>query len=335
MTPPLVLAGDVGGTHTRLALFSPGGASPLHDAVYSSSAHPDFESIVADFLTNSRTEPVVAAAVAVAGPVIDGRSALTNLPWRMDAQRLAEQLGTERVQLINDQVGLAYFVARQGHRECAVLQAGEAQAGGVMAILAPGTGLGQGFLTWQGSGFTAHPSEGGHADFAPVNARQIRLLEFMLGRHRRVSVERVCSGMGLPALYAFLRDVEQWSEPAWLRDELAGADDPTAVIVGHGRQPRPGAEICPETVRLFVEILAQEAGNLCLKVLPRGGLFLGGGLPPRLLVFLQEGFGPVFGNKGRMSPLLANLPVYVITHPQPTLYGAGWCAARLLEPPRA
>ncbi len=335
MAPPLVLAGDVGGTHTRLALFGPGETAPLHTAVYASSAHPDFESIVADFLADFKAEPVAAAAVAVAGPVIDGRSALTNLPWRMDAQRLAERLGTPRVQLINDQVGLAYFVARQGDRDCAVLQAGEGQVGGVMAILAPGTGLGQGFISWQGSEFTAHPSEGGHADFAPVNARQIRLLEYMLGRHRRVSVERVCSGMGLPALYDFLREIEQWPEPAWLRDELAGADDPTAVIVGHSQQPRPGAEICLETVRLFVEILAQEAGNLCLKVLPRGGLFLGGGLPPRILAFLQQGFGPVFGNKGRMSPLLANLPVYVITHPQPTLQGAGWCAARLLEPPHA
>ncbi len=319
----MLLAGDIGGTKTNLAIYTPesGPRRPLQEATFVSARYPSLEAVVREFLSQAAL-PVEKAVFGVAGPVVEGQSAITNLPWVMDERQMQDTLNLSAVRLLNDLVSIAHAVPVLKSSDLCTLNEGEPSQEGAMAVIAPGTGLGEAFLTRGELGAQAHPSEGGHADFAPTNALQVELLRYLLERFEHVSYERVCSGLGLPNLYTFLRDRDPSQEPGWLTQRLAEADDPTPVIVNTALdQTRPCA-LCKATLDLFVSILGAEASNLALKTLATGGVYLGGGIPPRILPALQQGkFMPAFCNKGRFSDLMALTPVHVILNAKAPLLG--------------
>ncbi|MBE3558062.1 MAG: glucokinase [Ktedonobacteraceae bacterium] len=320
----MLLAGDIGGTKTSLALFSSRDElhHPLREKTFRCAHYSGIEAIVREFLTGVDA-PVSRAVFGVAGPVINGRVKTTNLPWELDERALQNELGIGRVTLLNDLVSIAHALPLLEPSDLHTLNEGETSSQATMAVVAPGTGLGEAFLTWHGSQYSVHPSEGGHTDFAPTNEREIALLHYLLGRYNHVSYEHVCSGIGLPNIYAYLKQSGDFEEPAWLQAQLTGARDHTPVIVQAALQLADPPAICVETLTLFVSILGAEAGNMALKVLATGGVYLGGGMPPRLLPLLKkEHFMHAFQNKGRFKSLLARVPVHVILNPAAALMGA-------------
>jgi glucokinase len=337
----MLLAGDIGGTKTNLAVFSPeaGPRAPLAEATFPSARYPSLEALVREFLSQVDLVGGLSEAVfGVAGPVTAGRAAITNLPWVMGERQLREALNLSSVRLLNDLDAIAHAVPFLEPADLHTLNVGQPAPGGAMAVIAPGTGLGEAFLTWDGSRYRAHASEGGHADFAPTNPFEVELLRYLQGRFEHISYERVCSGRGLLNIYAYLKDSGCADEPAWLTEQLAAADDPTPVIVNAAltrhRPPLNGesgvlslskgrCELCVATLNAFISILGAEAGNLTLKVMASGGVYLGGGIPPRILPALrQKRFLEAFRHKGRMSGLLARVPVHVILNPKVALLGA-------------
>jgi len=320
----MLLAGDIGGTKTHLAVFSPeqGPRQPVVESTYPSKDYPNLESIAQDFVAQVDA-PIERAAFGVAGPVVGGQATVTNLPWIIRETRLQEVLGLSSVTLLNDLQSIAYAVPFLQAEDVHTLNEAEAEAGGTIAVIAPGTGLGEAFLTWDGSTYRAHASEGGHADFGPTDALEIGLLRYMMQRLDHVSYEWVCSGRGIPNLYGYLKDSGYAPEPPWLAEQLVAANDPTPVIVnaalGQGDAP---CELCETTLRLFVSILGAEAGNLALKLMASGGVYLGGGIPPRILPWLEhKNFMQSFLHKGRFSGVLIRFPVHVILNPQAALLG--------------
>ncbi|MGB9724487.1 MAG: glucokinase [Chloroflexia bacterium] len=324
-----LLAGDIGATKTDLAIFSveAGPRLPLVLATFPSTAHAGLEALVGAFLAQSSL-PVEHAVFGVAGPVLEGRVSTTNLPWEMEEGRLREVLGLRSVHLLNDLEAIASAVPHLEATDLYTLNPGRPTPGGTIAVIAPGTGLGEAFLTWDGARYRPHPSEGGHADFAPRNALEADLWRYLQARLGHVSYERLCSGLGLPNIYAFLKESGRASEPAWLTTRLRAVEDPTPVLIEAALGVRR-CEICALALELFVSILGAEAGNLALKVLASGGVYIGGGIPPRILPALQQGnFLEAFRSKGRMEELLARIPVHVILNPRAALLGA---ACRGLE----
>jgi glucokinase len=316
------LAGDIGGTKTILALFSPenGPHRPLVEKTYPSNDYATLEEIVCDFL---REDPhgVSGASIGVAGPVIGGRSQVTNLRWVVDAVNLSRVLDGAPVNLLNDLEAIAAGIPHMYPEDLATLIPGEPQVHGTIGVIAPGTGLGEGFLVWTGERYRSYPSEGGHSSFGPETPLELELLNYLWPTFDHVSYERVCSGLGMINLYKFLRDGKGLEEPAWLKDALAGTNDPTPVIARAAMAGK--AEICTKTLELFVSILGSEAGNLALKVLATGGIYLGGGIPPRILPFLEvENFRRSLVDKGRFADVLTRVPVYVILHRHAGLFGA-------------
>lgn len=310
----MLLAGDVGGTKTDLAVFSGDGGprQPLTQAELPSGRYASLEDLVREFLAQVRL-PIDRACFAVAGPVIAGRAKTTNLPWLVDAGRLAEELGVSVVYLLNDLQAIAHAVPILEADDLETVNVGEPVEGGAMAVIAPGTGLGEAFLTWDGTRYQAHPSEGGHADFAPTNPVQIGLLEYLLERYEHVSVERVCSGLGIPHIYDYLRGRGIAPESAALAERLARAADRTPLIVEAALQPETPDPLSVATLETFVDVLGAEAGNLALKTLATGGVYLGGGIPPRIRSVLTSGrFMRAFQRKGRFAELLGRVPVQVI-----------------------
>ncbi len=319
-----VLAGDIGGTKTHLALFSAesGLSAPLAEETFPSGDYPCLEVMVQEFLARTRTE-VGGASFGVAGPVVNGQAKITNLPWVMDEERLSKALGIAPVHLLNDLFALAYAVPFLIDKDLHVLNKGRAVSGGTTAVVAPGTGLGEAYLTWDGRTYRPQPSEGGHADFAPSNALEIGLLQYLLDRLGHVSYERVCSGSGLVNIYAYLKDSGHAEEPEWLAEQMDSAHDHTPVIVKAALDEGKPCNLCQTTLEMFVSILGAEAGNMALKVMASGGVYLGGGIPPRLLSNLENGpFMDAFRRKGRMSKLMEGIPVYVILNPKAALMGA-------------
>jgi glucokinase len=322
----MLLAGDIGGTKTNLAVFSTdtadGWRKPLAEATFPSGRYPGLETLVEEFQQNHHF-PIERASFGVAGPVVGGRATITNLPWVLEENHLKHVLGIPYVRLLNDLTAIAHGVPYLGAEDLLTLNAGHPVQQGAMAVVAPGTGLGEAFLTWEEGRYHAHTSEGGHADFAPADALQLELLRYLQLRYPHVSFERVCSGKGLPNIYAFLKEGGHATEPGWLADTLARVADPTPVIVENALDKEHASAICTLTMELFVSILGAEAGNLALKVLATGGVFLGGGIPPRILPFLSEGrFMQSFLRKGRLSDVLIPVPVYVILNPNIALLGA-------------
>jgi glucokinase len=320
----LLLAGDIGATKTELAVFSSqAGRTPLAAATFPSAAYSGLEALVGEFLAQVRL-PVEHAVFGVAGPVLEGRVSATNLPWEMEEVRLQAALGLRSVRLINDLEAMAWAIPHLEAADLYTLNPGRPAPGGTIAVIAPGTGLGEAFLTWNGTRYRPYPSEGGHADFAPRSPLEADLWHYLHGRFGHVSYERLCSGRGLPNIYAFLKESGRASEPAWLTTRLRAVEDPTPVLIEAALGVRR-CEICVTALELFVSILGAEAGNLALKVLARGGVYLGGGIPPRILPALQqENFLEAFRSKGRMEGLLARIPVHVILNPRTGLLGAAF-----------
>jgi len=321
----MLLAGDVGGTKTKLAIFSEerGPRDPLAEETFRSRDYPGLDAIAREFLDRVDVE-VDRASFGIAGPLVENRVEVTNLPWTVDADELRQTLVLSSVQLLNDLASLANGVLLLEPDELYTLQEGTHDPTGAIAVVAPGTGLGEAFLTWdQDDGrYRPHASEGGHTDFAPVTPRQIQLLRYLWARHEHVSYELVCSGMGIPNLYAFYRGGRYAEEPDWLAEELAAADDPTPVIVNAALDDEKDCELCMLTLNTFVSILGAEAGNLALKVMATGGVYLGGGIPPRILPALeQERFLEAFRSKGRHMDLMDRVPVHVILKPEVALMG--------------
>jgi glucokinase len=328
----MLLAGDIGGTKTVLALYEEEASptAPLSEQTYPSGRYDSLERIVEQFLQSAKSEqekverePIRRATFGVAGPVVGGKATLPNLPWVIEEANLQEAFDFEAVDLINDLRAIGHAVPVLPDGDLATVKEGTAEPGGNIAVIAPGTGLGETFLSWDGGRCRVHPSEGGHADFAPVNDLQMGLLQYLLERFEHVSYERVCSGMGVPNLYAYLKDSGQAEEPDWLSKELARAKDPNAVIMGAATGGTRECRICTLTLELFVSILAAEAGNLVLRHMATGGLFFGGGIPPRILSFLEKPlFAKWFGRKGRLSRLPEKAPVRVILNSKVALVGA-------------
>ncbi len=318
----MLLAGDIGGTKTNLAIYSPdqGPRVPLVEATFASDDYPSLQAIAEEFLRRV-DYGVTWGSFGVAGPVVDGHVKTTNLPWEMDETELSAALNLEKVHLLNDLESIANAVPQLEAEDLATINEGRPASDGAIAVIAPGTGLGEGYLVWDGTHYLACPSEGGHTDFGPSNETEIELLRYLMGRFDHVSYEWVCSGMGIPNIYAFLKDTGRATEPDWLATQIASAEDDTPVIVNAALDG--SSEICLRTLEIFVSVLGAEAGNMALKVLATGGVFLGGGIPLRILPALHDGrFMQAFLRKGRFSSLLERMPVRVILNAKAGLMGA-------------
>jgi glucokinase len=327
----MILAGDVGGTKVDLALydFFNGKLEYTRDKVYKAKDYPGLEVIVKEFLG---ADQVTAACFGVPGPVRNGRLRLTNLPWTLDSRELSFGLGIEHVFLINDLEANGYGIAELTPDQIFTLSEGDSGQTGNRALIAAGTGLGQSLLIWNGHIHVPYPSEGGHVDYAPRNEDEIDLLRFLKEKYNgRVSFERVVAGMGLTSIYQFLRDVRGMEEPAWLAEKIAKASDPNSVITENALSAK--SEICEKALDMFVSAYGAEAGNLALKVLSVGGLYVGGGIAPRIIEKLKDGtFIKAFTDKGRLSQLLINMPVRVILESRAALMGAAaYAEARAAE----
>ena len=327
----MILAGDVGGTKVHLALydFTDGKLKYTTDKQYPAKNYSGLEEIVKEFLG---TNKVTAACFGVPGPVRAGRLRLTNLPWTLDSSELSASLGIQHVFLINDLEANGYGVAELSAEQIYTLSDGDAGQIGNRALIAAGTGLGEGILAWNGRMHVPYPSEGGHTDFGPRNEEEIELLRFLQRKYNgRVSYERVVSGMGLTNVYEFLRDDRGMEEPKWLADAIAGVPDPNSVITQMALSAK--SEICSKALDLLVSVYGAEAGNLALKVLSVGGLYVGGGIAPRILDKLKDGtFMKAFTDKGRLSQLLINMPVRIILDSRAALLGAAaYAEARAAE----
>lgn len=311
----MLIAGDIGGTKTDLAIYSleSGPRAPLAQTEVRSADYSSLQAVVEEFLAQVNM-PVDVAAFGVAGPVIAGRVKTTNLPWVMDERSLASDLNLRTVHLLNDLEAVALSVPVLRAPDLLTLNEGEPVVPGPIAVIAPGTGLGESFLTWNGSQYQAHASEGGHTDFAPTDERQMRLLGYLLRRFDHVGVERVCSGIGVPNIYEFLRDEEGVAERPDVAREIASARDRTKAIIGAAVDPERPSELCRTTADILVSILASEAGNLFLKVFATGGVYLAGGIALHLLGKLQDPrFMQTFARKGRFKALMERVPIHVIT----------------------
>lgn len=327
----MILAGDIGGTKTTLALFqeSDGDLQARHEATFPSRDRQSFEEIVAEFLGPTREHSLRSVCLGVAGPVIDGRCEATNLPWILDERALARLTGAPRVKLLNDLEAAAYGMLHLRSHDLHVLHPGrQPRRPGNIAVIAAGTGLGEAMLYWDGVHHHPVATEGGHADFAPRTNQEAELLHYLRARFGdHISYERVLSGPGLQNIYAFLRDTGYAREPPWLAAKLASGD-PSAAITEVGLA---GADaLCVGTLDLFTSIYGAEAGNLALKCLAVGGMFVGGGIAPKVLPALQQGnFMRGFLSKGRLSDLMERIEISVALNPQTALIGAARYALRI------
>jgi glucokinase len=292
----------------------------MAEKVFPSGDYPSLEAIAKEYLAEVHL-PVTEACFVVAGPVNDGKASLTNLPWLIEESALAAALNLASVSLLNDVAGMANAVPYLNSDEVRTLREGEPVPGGAIALIAPGTGLGEAFLVWDGLRYRAYPSEGGHCNFGPTTPRETELLKYLQARWGRVSYERVCAGRSIPDLYDFLKDEGLTAESPQLRAELATVRDRTPTIMAaalHSDLPDP---LCLATLQLFVSILGAEAGNLALTVLATGGVYIAGGIPQRILpratgqALIFNSFLSTFQEKGRLTPLMSRIPVRIIVEP--------------------
>jgi glucokinase len=324
----VILAGDVGGTKTVLALFAERGGTlaPLREEKLTSHEFASLESAIEHFLAGGPAGTIDAACLGVAGPVVDGRWEAVNLPWKLDEATLAQTVRAKRAKLLNDLEATGHGMLGLPQSSLVALQPGVARRGS-MALIAAGTGLGEALIVWDGARHRAVSSEGGHVDFAPRTDLEIELLQFLRREFGRVSYERILSGPGLLNIYRFLR-TRSGPEPEWLRARMA-AGDPSAVISETALAG--GDPCCVEALDLFVSIYGAEAGNLALKAFAVGGVFIGGGIGPKIRAKLLDGaFMTAFSDKGRLSPLLATIPVNLALEPRAALLGAAAVAADMM-----
>ncbi len=348
----MILAGDIGGTKTNLALYdwTTERVDPIRLESFHSADYKSLEEILTEFLTPPRppipidaldaeaeqepsaappAEPLSlsAACFGVAGPVIDNHSQTTNLPWEIDGPTIAKQFHIPHVQLINDVAATAYGILWLRPDEVDVLNQGaQPKRRHALALIAAGTGLGESILFWDGKAYRPIPSEGGHADYAPTNDQEIELLRYLRSQYLHVSYERVLSGPGLQAIYEFLRDTRK-NEPTWLAEKIK-VGNPPAEIAEAGLKGQ--AEIAKQALDLFAAIYGAEAGNLALKALALDGVYVAGGIAPKLIKKLKDGtFMKAFINKGRYKRLMSTIPVKVVMNEHTALLGAASVAAAL------
>lgn len=320
------LAGDIGGTKTLLQIGAADGTrAPLLQKSYASAGYAGLAEILDEFMREARVNDIASTCFALAGPVSGRRMKLTNLPWEVDADALAARFAIGRISLINDFESVGFGIAALQPADLLTLQAGEPQAQGVRVAVGAGTGLGVAWLSWQDGGYAVHPSEGGHMDFAPADAIQYELLRYLQQRHGHVSYERIVSGPGLVAIYEFLRD----SGRAIPSPPLVAAmqkGDVAAAIAQFASHGEPAACMALE---LFISIYGAFTGNLALLALPRGGIYIAGGIAAKIAAQMQSGdFLRAFRDKGRFAELLETLPVHIVINPQIGLLGAGLYARR-------
>jgi glucokinase len=325
----MILAGDLGGTKTNLAYFTQKGDFLDLEMVKS---YPSREyKALGDIVTQLRTShpsDITAAAFGIAGPVFHGKSRITNLGWEVDARELASLLGLPAVGLLNDLEATAYGTLRLKRNDSVVLNPGIPQAHGAIAVIAAGTGLGEGGLIWDDQRYRALPSEGGHTDFAPRTELEMDLLRYLLRKHKHVSYERLISGPGLYDMYQFFRLLTDHPEPEWLREQLSSVD-PSAAVSQAGLDKKDTA--CERALDMFVTLYGAEAGNLALKLLATGGVYIGGGIAPKILPKLHERyFLEAFFGKGRYEEFMKKLPVSVIVNDRTALLGAAHYAVTML-----
>lgn len=328
-TPPVILAGDLGGTKTVLALFREvsGRLESIREEVFRSQEFPQFERVLERFLAHGRPVRIQAACLGVAGPLRDGRCRTTHLPWFLDEKKLAKDLGVRVVRLLNDLEAMAYGILFLHPSQLAVLHKGNPpQQKSNLAVIAAGTGLGEALLCWEGRNYLPVASEGGHVDFAPQTDREIELFRFLRSEYGHVSYERILSGPGILNIYRFLRDTGFAAEPVWLRKRLQNSDPgPTITEIGLHQ----GHKLCTETLALFAALYGAEAGNLALKTLSWGGIYVGGGIAPKIMDKLKDGtFLRAFLNKGRYSSLMKKIPLKVALDSRVGLIGAAHYALR-------
>lgn len=323
-----LLAGDIGGTKTilRLVAAEAEGLRTLAEANYPSAHYDHLNTIIAEFLRAAGGGQPQRACLAIAGPVINQTARLTNLPWHLDARQMRAALDIPQIRLINDFAAVGYGIPALSPEDLCVLQAAPAQPQQPIAVLGAGTGLGEALLVWQQDHYSVLSLEGGHADFPARTELEIGLLQFLQKRHGRVSVERVVSGQGIPAIYAYLCE-RQWApESAEVRSQMQ-TEDPAAVIARHGLAKTD--KLCDQTLELFVAAYGAEAGNLALKSLPYGGVYIAGGIAPKLLPRIQDGtWIQNFLDKGRLRAILETIRVSVVLNPKVGLMGAALAAAR-------
>lgn len=318
----MILAGDIGGTKTNLALFEFNNEKLeiLEEGTYSSQEFREAEELISDFI-NKHSIKVKQTCFSVAGPVINGSCKATNIPWNIESDLVSTKLGFENTWLINDLEANAHGITHLSEDEYEVLHEGKPGMRGNACVISAGTGLGQAGMFWNGDGYIPFACEGGHTDFAPRNDEQIELLKYIRRDHNHVSYERVLSGMGLSNIYEFLRDTHKAEEPEWLAQELQMEDDQAATISRFAFEKQ--TEICVRALDMFVEIYGAEAGNAALKFMAFGGVFIGGGIAPKIIEKLKEPrFLNCFMDKGRMASVMEYMPVKVIMNNRTALFGA-------------
>ncbi len=329
----MILAGDVGGTHTRLAFFegAPDHLRTIQVEIFPSAEFSGLADIVRKFL-DTHKQTVDAACFGLPGAVVNGRVETTNLPWVVDSSHLATEVGLAQVQLVNDLYANAHGIALLADSDFVVLNPGVPDPAGNRALISAGTGLGEAGLFNDAKGvYHPFPSEGGHTDFAPRADLEMELLRYLLGRFEHVSYERVLSGPGLHNIYQFLRDTGRGEEPTWLAEQIAQGDPPAAI----SKSALEGtSEICVQALDIFISVYGAEAGNLALKMLATGGVYVGGGIAPKIIRKLSSTvFMKSFTAKGRIAGVLKEIPVRVITNDKTALLGAGRVAALSLVKP--
>ena len=344
----MILAGDIGGTKTllRFAEKNSDELTVLYEQRFAGASYANFSDLLREFIETAKINlgelpSLSAACFGIAGPVRDRRSQLTNLGWSFDCDRLAEEFNIANVSLINDFVAVGYGVLGLQPHDLHTLQDGRGVERSPIGVIGAGTGLGEAYLGWNGDRYEVYPTEGGHTDFAPRNALEIELLQYLQKRHDRVSVERVASGTGIVAIYQFLRDRQTSDESAELAEKVrlweagdlnvdVAAAIANAALTNLGINSETNLDhIATQTMQIFVEAYAAEVGNLALKLIPNGGLYIAGGIAPKILPLLQDGtFLQILKSKGRISPVLDDIPIHIVLNPEVGLIGAMLFAAR-------
>lgn len=321
----MVLAADIGGTKTNLGLFSEGKTRPRLERIktFSSRNEPNLENIIARFMER-QDRPVRGACFGIAGPVVKGRSKTTNLPWVVSEARIKKRFKWTRVSLINDLTATALAIPLLRRGEMYPLNGNRQGRARNLALIAPGTGLGQALLVFEKGRYLPVPSEGGHADFSPGSEEEIELWRYLHGRFGHVSIERVLSGAGLHNIYSWLKASGRYKEPPFLA-KMIRETDPAKAITQAAMAHK--SALCKKALNLFVSILGAVSGNLALTGMATGGVYLGGGIPPKILPAIKEGlFMKAFTDKGRFKGLLEKIPVRVILNDKAALLGAAHSA---------